>query len=88
MPKTVFTGEHKKLVTVLIEARRDAALRQSELAQLIGRDQSFVSLLESGQRRVDVVEFIKLAKALGCDPLDLFAEVLRRVGSDIDTRIT
>ncbi len=88
MPKTVFGGEHAHLVAVLIEARHHASLRQSELADLIGRDQSFVSLLEGGQRRIDVIEFIKLATALHRDPVKLFAEVVRRTGVNVDPTLS
>ncbi len=84
MPKTVFTGEHQHLVAVLVEARQAAGLRQTELAARIGRDQSFVSLFESGQRRIDVIEFFKLARALERDPAELFGEVGRRIGGALD----
>lgn len=80
MPKTIFGGPHTKLVEVLIEARKKAGLTQSQLAEKIQRDQTFVSLIERGQRRIDVVEFIDIAKALGARPGALFDEVVRRIG--------
>ena len=63
-------------------ARRAAGLKQSELANRLGRDQGFVSLIEGGQRRVDVVEFFRLAKALGRDPRELFGEVADQIGDE------
>lgn len=42
-------------------------MTQTELAEKIGEYQSFVARLESGQRRVDVVEFLELAEVLGFD---------------------
>lgn len=78
MPKTIFGGDHQHLVNALIEARRLSGITQVELANRIDRDQTFVSLIERGQRRVDVIEFIKIAKALGDDPVKLFDEVVRR----------
>ena len=78
MPKTIFGGDHQHLVEVLIEARKSAGLTQVELSQRIGRDQTFISLIERGQRRVDAIEFIGMAKAMGMNPTDLFAEVVRR----------
>lgn len=80
MPKTIFGGEHTELVGALIEARKRAPLTQEEGAARIGRDQTFISLIERGQRRVDVIEFISLAKALGSDPATLFRDVLGRIG--------
>lgn len=79
MPKTIFGGDHRHLVAVLTEARRQSGLTQAELAQRVGKDQTFVSIVERGQRRVDVLEFVDLARAMGRDPLDLFGEVLRRI---------
>ena len=43
-------------------------MTQAELATRLGEYQSFVARLESGQRRVDVVEFVGLAEILGFDP--------------------
>lgn len=76
MPKSVFTGDHRHLVDVLTAARKSAGLKQSELAAKIGKDQSYISLVEGGQRRVDVLEFYVLAKALGRDPVGLYAELV------------
>jgi transcriptional regulator with XRE-family HTH domain len=78
--KTIFGGDHAKLVEVLLEARNRAGLTQTEVAEMIGRDQTFVSLIERGQRRVDVIEFVRIAKATGSDPVELFADVVRRIG--------
>lgn len=65
--KTLGTERHKALITYLIEARERAGLTQTELAEKLGEYQSFVARLESGQRRVDVVEFLDLAEILGFD---------------------
>lgn len=82
MPKTIFGGNHQHLVEVLIEARKSAGLTQVELSQRIGRDQTFISLIERGQRRVDVIEFIGMAKAMGLEPVELFSRVTVRVVSE------
>ena len=78
MSKTIFGGDHQHLVHVLVEARKAAGLTQTDLADRIGRDQTFVSLIERGQRRVDVIEFISIARAMGSDPLALLQSVLSR----------
>lgn len=83
MPKTIFGGEHRHLVAVLVEARQVSGLTQAELAARVGKDQSFVSIIERGQRRVDVLEFAALAMAMGVDPLQLFADVMDRVRKKI-----
>ena len=78
MPKTIFGGDHQHLVEVLTEARKAAGLTQVDLSQRIGRDQTFISLIERGQRRVDVIEFIGMAEAMGVEPTELFARVVAR----------
>lgn len=83
MPKTIFGGEHRHLVSVLVEARQASGLTQAELAARVGKDQSFVSIIERGQRRVDVLEFAALARAMEADPLQLFADVMTRVRKKI-----
>jgi len=79
MPKTIFGGEHRHLVAVLVEARQASGLTQAELAAKVGKDQSFVSIIERGQRRVDVLEFVALARAMDADPTQLFERVTRKV---------
>lgn len=79
MPKTVFTGAHQHIVDVLVEARRQSGLTQAQLAAKVGKDQTFISLIERSQRRVDVLEFFALARAMGMDPQTLFAEVAGRL---------
>ncbi|PDT20298.1 helix-turn-helix domain-containing protein [Rhizobium hidalgonense] len=66
--KTLGTERHKALIALLIEKREAAGLTQIELAKKLGEYQSFVARLESGQRRVDVIEFLELSEILGFDP--------------------
>jgi len=79
MPKTIHGGGHPHLVAVLTEARQKSGLTQVQLAERIGKDQTFISIIERGQRRVDVMEFIVLARAMNADPAELFSDVLERL---------
>lgn len=54
--------------SLLIQAREDAGLSQQELADRIGRHQTYVSKCERGERRMDVIEFLEIAQALGFNP--------------------
>lgn len=83
MPKTIFGGEHRHLVAVLVEARQASGLTQAELAARVGKDQSFVSIIERGQRRVDVLEFVALARAMEADPGQLFERVTSRLSKTL-----
>jgi len=59
----------------LAKARLKAGFTQQQLARKLGKPQSFVSAFESGQRRVDVLEFIRIAQALGADTGKLFHNI-------------
>jgi len=83
MPKTIHGGGHPHLVAVLTEARQRSGLTQVHLADRIGKDQTYISIIERGQRRVDVLEFVALARAMGADPAELFADVLSRLPEKI-----
>ncbi len=65
--KALGTAKHKALVAKLIEAREKVGMTQTELADQLGEYQSFVARLESGQRRVDVIEYLELAGVLKFD---------------------
>lgn len=67
MTKSVFTNEYERFRQLLIDARRNARLTQVELAERLHRPQSFISKYESGERRLDVVEFLEVAEAIGID---------------------
>ena len=60
----------------LLEARRARGLRQSDLADRLGRPQSFVSNYERGERRLEVSEFIVIARVLGVDAAAVVAELV------------
>jgi transcriptional regulator with XRE-family HTH domain len=68
MGKSIHSPQHQKLRELLIAARKKAGLTQAEVGERLGRPQSFVAKYEGGERRLDVVEFIEVARAVGLDP--------------------
>ena len=68
MSQTIYTPEHRWVVALLRTIRQEAGLRQVDVAQRLGRPQSFVSKYESGQRRLDLVELRAICGALGTTP--------------------
>ena len=68
MSRTLESPLHEILRAFLVEKRKAAGLTQAEVAEALGRYQSFVATIESGQRRIDVVELLDLAAAIGFDP--------------------
>lgn len=81
MPSSVHTEANAVVVGVLIDARHNAGLKQDELAVLLGKPQSFVSRIETGQRRVDLLEFFAIARALKAEPRELFERIAERLES-------
>ncbi len=75
MSRTIQSPRHEALRALIVAERKRAGLTQADVARRLGRYQSFIATLESGQRRIDVVEFIELAEAIGFDP----GKALRRV---------
>ena len=71
MDKTIYTNEHKHIVQQLKKARIEAGLDQKEVAKLLGRSQSYVSKIESGQRRIDIIQLKEFARIYKKD-LDYF----------------
>lgn len=67
--------QHKIVGRVLAAARKKHGVTQVEMANRLGKPQSFVSAYEAGQRRVDVLELMRIADAIGEDPAVLFGEI-------------
>ena len=62
MPRAIYEKEHKAIVERLKKARIEADLGQVEVAKKLGKTQSYVSKIESGQRRFDVLQLKEFAK--------------------------
>ncbi len=71
MPRAIYNEEHQKIVERLKQARIESGLGQVEVAKKLGRTQSYLSKIESGQRRFDVLQLKEFAK-LYKKPLDFF----------------
>lgn len=79
MERTIYSEANSALLGLLIQARKDAGLTQQELANRLEEHQSFVSKYESGERRLDVIEFLQIAQCIGADPCDIIRELLKHV---------
>ena len=73
--RSLHTKPYQAFIAVMVLARKEADMTQHELARRIKKPQSFVSKYERFERRLDVPEFIHIARALGLDP----AKLLRRI---------
>ena len=61
MNKSVYTKDYKEIIERLKAARVEVGLAQQEVAAQLGKPQSYISKIESGERRLDVVEIKKFA---------------------------
>ena len=71
MPSSIFTQRHQEFIAFIASVRKAAGITQVELAERLGKPQSFVSKVERGERRLDVIEFCQVAEALGENPATL-----------------
>ena len=75
--KSKLANELRILGEVLVRARERAKLKQADVAARLGLPASYLSKIESGTRRLDVIELIRIAEAMGADAAELIAEVQR-----------
>jgi len=76
MPKTLRSPRQVRLIDLLVEQRKRAGLSQADLAKKLDRYQSVVSSIESGGRRVDVIELLEIAEVIGLDVHALMDDLL------------
>ncbi len=84
MSASPHTDRYAALRETLVKVRRKVGVTQVELAKRLGRPQQFVSKYELGDRRIDIVEFVAICRALRVDPKEAFALVLRRLPKSLD----
>ena len=65
MDKSIHSNEYKVVLQRMKKARTEAGLTQVQVADKLGHHQSYISKIESGERRVDVVELNRIAKLYG-----------------------
>ncbi len=78
MTSSIFTKKYEIFKELLIEHRKNAGLTQQNLAELIDKPQSYISKYESGERRLDLIEFIDVAEALHVDKYQFIKELEKR----------
>jgi transcriptional regulator with XRE-family HTH domain len=74
MPRSTHHRHYRAFLDLLVQLRDEAGYTQSALAEKIGNTQTFVSKVERGERRLDVVEFAEWCDALGLDAVSAFAQ--------------
>lgn len=79
MRETLRSPRYRALQTLLRDLRKAKDLTQDDVAGRLARPQSFVAKYESGERRLSVIEFIDVVRALDADPAKTMQQLLDRI---------
>lgn len=82
MEKNLYTARQAVLLGLLRSVRKDADIRQEDVAKVLERPQSFVSKYESGERRLDVLELYDVCKALNTSLTCFAAQLENSLGDE------
>ncbi len=66
--RDTFGAEYKAIIGCLVKHRKAAGVTQWDVAKALKTDQSQVSKLERGERRLDIVDYVRICRVIGIDP--------------------
>ncbi|MBS0055198.1 helix-turn-helix transcriptional regulator [Yersinia sp. Marseille-Q3913] len=72
---SIYSDEYQSVIKALRDQRIAKGITQESLANILGRPQSFVAKVENGERRLDVVEFVHIARLLGLRVEDVLGKI-------------
>ena len=75
LAKSISDPRYRAIIDVLAKARRDNGVSQTDLAHRLLRRQQFVYKYETGERRLDIVEFVDIARVLKIDFISLLSDL-------------
>lgn len=84
MPKTIFGEAHKVAVAIIVAARKAQCISQVELGERLGKTQKYVSNIEVGKRRIDLIEFCAIARGIDMTPEALFAKIAESLPAELE----
>ena len=82
MEKSISSFENQFVRQKIISLRKAAGITQRDLAERMQREQSFIWRLETGERRLDMIEFLWICRALGADASKAYAEILQEISAN------
>lgn len=68
---SIYSNDYQMVIKALREARIACGITQQEVACAFGRPQSFIAKVESGERRLDVVEFVRYCRLVNIEPVSI-----------------
>ena len=80
--KSIYTREYKATVRLLKKYRKAAGITQVQLAEMLGQTQSFVSKLERGENRLDIIQLRTILKKFGVT----LAKFVESLESDLSSK--
>ena len=84
LAKSTHTDQYKLFRALLVAERKAHGLTQVQVAERLGKPQSFVTKYELGERRLDVVAFLYIADVIGFDSDTLLARLRTEAGQSLD----
>ena len=72
---SIYSEQDQFVIRALKEARINQNITQEKLAQALNRPQSFIAKVENGERRLDVVEFVYIARLLSLNPITILNKI-------------
>lgn len=81
MTKSTHEPAYEQIKAKLVNLRKEAGLTTRSLAHRLGREHSFVTRVEQGERRLDLLEFMWFCQACGASPEKVAAELMRQMGA-------
>lgn len=80
----VASASYRAAVGLLVQARNDAGITQRDLATMLGKVPSWVAKVEQLERRLDIIEFIAVARALHADEMKTFQKLIKLMPKRLD----
>ena len=82
MPRTAHSDAYARVIDGLVALRKRHGVSQVTLAHRLGKTQQFISYVETRRRRIDIVEWLTIVRAIGADPAQAFRTALVNVPYD------
>ena len=74
MPKSIHDQRYIEVISLMRQAREASGRTQGEIAQMLGRPQSYISKVETCERRIDVIELLQLCRVVGITLAEILPE--------------
>lgn len=83
MPRSMFTTDYECLIALMADIRKEQNITQTDLALSLGKPQSFISKIENGERRLDLIEMIAIADAMDVEPSDILDRLEQQISRPV-----